>query len=99
MKPVQFEAKVWLYPGDTANWHFVTLPKPIGVTFKEAYRGLTKGFGSLPVKVTIGATTWTTSIFPDKYSGSYLLPLKASVRKAEGIYVEDEVRVKLAVST
>jgi len=99
MKEIAFTAKVWLYPGDVANWHFVTLPKPIGAGIKDAYRGLTKGFGSLPVTVTIGGTTWKTSIFPDKFSGSYLLPLKASVRKREDIYTDDEVTVTLQVST
>ena len=98
-KPEAFSAKVWLYPGDTANWHFVTVPKPVGHAMKEKYRGLTKGFGSLPVVVTIGNTTWNTSVFPDKFSGSYLLPLKASVRKREAIYVEDVVTVSFQVST
>ncbi len=45
---------------------------------------LTGGWGSIPVQVTSGETTWTTSIFWTK-EGSYILPLKQSVRKAEHI--------------
>ncbi|MBP6924467.1 MAG: DUF1905 domain-containing protein [Candidatus Pacebacteria bacterium] len=77
--------KVWLYPGESANWHFVTLTKKIGQEIKLTFGKNARGFGSLPVDVTIGATTWKTSIFPDKYSGSYILPLKAKVRKLEDI--------------
>ncbi|MEY2665451.1 MAG: hypothetical protein RLZZ480_556 [Candidatus Parcubacteria bacterium] len=77
--------KVWVYPGDFANWHFVTLTKKIGQEIKETKGKSARGFGSLPVEVVIGATTWKTSIFPDKRVGSYLLPLKAQVRKKEDI--------------
>jgi hypothetical protein len=77
--------KVWLYPGDMAAWHFVTLTKKIGQEIREKYGKQSRGFGSLPVEVTVGTTTWKTSIFPDKRVGSYLLPLKAKVRKAEDI--------------
>jgi hypothetical protein len=37
------------------------------------------------VKVTVGRTTWTTSIFPSKEQKSFILPVKAAVRKAEGL--------------
>ncbi len=83
--------KVWLYPGDMAAWHFVTLTKKIGQEIKETYGKSAKGFGSLPVMVTVGATTWKTSIFPDRRVGSYLLPLKAKVRKAEDIEAGDVI--------
>lgn len=99
MKPVVFTAKVWLYPGESANWHFVTLPPRMAAELKTRFHGLTKGFGSLPVTVTIGDTAWQTSIFPEKYSKSYLLPLKAAVRKKEDIYAGDEIAVSLTVST
>ncbi len=83
--------KVWLYPGESASWHFVTLTKKIGKEIREAYGKNAKGFGSLPVEVTLGATNWKTSIFPNKQAGSYLLPLKAAVRKKEDIEVGEPV--------
>jgi hypothetical protein len=85
------EAKVWLYPSDTASWHFVTLPKELGAQIKELFGKNAKGFGSLPVEVKIRKTIWQTSIFADKYSGSYILPLKAKVRKAEEVEVGDTI--------
>jgi hypothetical protein len=88
------KAKVWLYPGNAA-WHFVTLPKGPAREIKGLFAGERRGWGAIPVEATIGATTWTTSIFPDSKSGSYLLPLKASVRKAEGVVAGRTVEVVL----
>lgn len=90
-----FSASVWVYPGEMANWHFVTVPKKIGVTIKAttAAKGGRRGFGAVRVRVEIGSTTWTTSMFPDRSSGSYLLPLKAAVRKVEDIEAGDVVQV------
>lgn len=83
--------KVFIYPGEVGNWHFVSVTKAVGIEIKDKYGTLAKGFGSLPVTVTIGKTTWQTSIFPDRYSGSYFLPLKAVVRKKEEIEAGENV--------
>jgi hypothetical protein len=80
----KLRSKVWVYPG-MAAWRFIGIPKKEGDVIKKKFGAHAKGWGSLPVSVTIGDTTWDTSIFPDKKSGSYLLPLKAKIRKAEGI--------------
>jgi hypothetical protein len=68
-----------------AGWHFVTLPKKESDEIKKNFGAKKRGWGSLRVTATIGKTTWKTSIFPDKKAGAYLLPLKAEVRKKEGI--------------
>ncbi len=83
---MQYELRnrVWLYPGK-AGWRFVTLSKKVGKDIRDVFGVSERGFGSLPVKVTVGKTRWKTSIFPDKKSGSYLLPIKAEVRKKENI--------------
>ena len=89
--------KVWLYSGGTANWHFVTLTKKVGQEIKEKYGKSARGFGSIPVEVTVGVTIWKTSIFPDKRAGSYVLPLKAQVRKKEDIEVGEPVTLTITV--
>lgn len=89
--------KVVLWPGETAAWHFVGVTKIVGKEIKEKMGKNTRGFGSVPVKVTVGKTTWQTSIFPDKYSGSYILPLKASVRKKEGIEAGDMLKYMITL--
>lgn len=91
-----FTAKVWLYPGEAA-WHFITLPKDLADQIHDEFGERKRGWGSLRVKVAIGETTWETSIFPDKQSQSFLLPLKAAVRKQENIYEGKAVNVSLVV--
>lgn len=90
------KAKVWLYPG-MAGWHFVALPKKESAAIKKSFGMLSRGWGSLPVSVTIGKTEWKTSIFPDRKAGAYLLPLKAYVRKKEEIFEGDVISFSLAL--
>ncbi len=86
----KIHANVWLYPG-MAGWHFVSIPQDISEDIKRQFGDLKRGWGSLPVMVSIGKTSWNTSIFPDKKAGGYLLPIKADVRKKEGIVAKDTV--------
>lgn len=88
--------KVWLYPGPAA-WYFITLPKKQSQMIKKTFGDLARGWGSLPVIVTIGQTNWKTSIFPDKKAGAYLLPLKAAVRKQENITAGDTISVAVEI--
>ncbi len=81
---------VWLYQGAGA-WHFVTIPKKISDEIKVRYSDLVRGWNSLRVRVTVGRTHWATSIFFDKESSCYILPIKALVRKTEGIAVDHNV--------
>ena len=92
-----FRAEVWLYPGAVASWHFITVPKKMSVEVKARFGTSAKGWGSLPVVATVGKTSWKTSIFPDKRSGAYLLPVKAEVRKKEGMRAGDMVNVRLSI--
>jgi hypothetical protein len=85
-----------LYPGDVA-WHFVTVPQKEFKDIQKRFGMLARGWGSLPVMVTIGKTTWKTSIFPDKKTGTYLLPLKVVVRKQENIHRGDTIAFALEI--
>jgi|GEM_PF-475849 len=90
--------EVWLYPGESASWHFLTLPKDVSEIIRECYGKNARGWGSLPVTATIGKTVFQTSIFPDKRSVGYLLPLKATVRTNEGIRAGKRVTVTLVIA-
>ncbi len=93
----KMRSKAWLCPGMT-GWHFPSLPKKQSEEIKKTYAGVKrKGWGSLPVEARIGKTTWKSSIFPDSRPGTYLLPLKASVRKAEGIFADDTVTFSIKI--
>jgi hypothetical protein len=92
----KMKSEVWLYPG-MAGWYFISVPKKQGEKIKERFKSKARGWGSLPVIVAIGKTKWKTSIFPDKKSGTYLLPLKAEVRKKEEIMKGDTVNFSIEI--
>ena len=92
-----FEAELWLYPGDV-GWCFLTLPLDLSDDLQEQTDGRRAGFGSIRVDVRVGATSWSTSLFPDKATGAYLLPVKKPVRLAEELEVGDLVAVELTVA-
>jgi hypothetical protein len=92
---LKFKAEVWRYPGKSA-WYFVTLPHDIASEIKF-FREKHRGFGSIRVFVKVGKTSWKTSLFPDKKSDSYLLPIKADVRKFENITAGKNIILKLSL--
>lgn len=93
---LKVKEKVWLYPG-TTPWHFVSVPKKESEKIKKKFGASARGFGSLPVTITLGKTKWKTSIFPEKRSGEYILPLKAMVRKKEDIMNGDTITFLLEI--
>lgn len=93
-KEYKFDARIWLYPGK-AGWCFVTLPLDVAEDIDYYFADNKRGWGSLPVQVEVGDTKWKTSIFPDKKSKSYLLPVKAEVRKKEGLKVDQLVMMSV----
>ena len=91
----------WTTPSAPAAWHFITIDGAAGealsgTAIMRRLEGNARGFGSLKVVATIGGSTFKTSVFPSKSEG-WLLPVKASVRKAEGLGEGDVVVVSLEV--
>ena len=92
----EFAAPLWRYPG-ADGWHFVSLPPEISTDITDISTGIRRGFGSVRVAVTVGSTSWRTSIFPDSKTGAYLLPVKKAVRVAERLEVGDQIKAQLEI--
>ena len=91
---VDFDAELWVWDARRADtWTFVTLPAEAADDIRARAAEPRRGFGSVRVRVTVGGSTWTTSIFPDATSGSYVLPIKRAVRTAEDLDVGDTATV------
>jgi hypothetical protein len=89
---VIFDAELWLWDARRGEaWTFVSLPADWSQEVHDLAGGLRRGFGSLRVRATIGASTWTTSVFPGK--AGYVLPVKRSIRAAEALDVGDTATV------
>ena len=87
--------ELWYWRGPSP-FHFVTVPDAESEQLQAAAALVTYGWGMIPVTAQIGATEWTTSLFPK--DGRYLVPIKDVVRKAEGLDIGDRVKVELFVA-
>lgn len=95
-----FSGKMWKWQSETAAaWHFINLPNELSEDIKAFTKHLTRGFRSVKVEARIGETTWKTSLFPSKEQGTYLLPIKKSVRDAEEMDLTSEFMVHLRIPT
>lgn len=91
------------FDGELVYWrgpspfHFVAVP-PDGAELLHLVAPVaTYGWGVIPVTVTIGSTTFRTSLFPR--DGGYLVPVKDAVRRTEGIELGDMVDLDLTIRT
>jgi hypothetical protein len=93
---VVFNAELWVWDARrTDTWTFVSLPADASEDIRDLSGGAQRGFGSRRVRVTLGGSTWMTSIFPDRGSGQYVLPIKRAVRDAEALEPGDTATVKV----
>ena len=73
------------------------MPNDIADDIEEQYGRRAAGFGSIRVEVTIGSSTWQTSIFPSTEEETYVLPVKKPIRKAERLEPGSVAHVRLTI--
>ena len=91
---LQFTGELWYWRGP-APFYFVRIPPAECEMLHAVSRFVTYGWGMIPVTAQVGDTEWQTSLFPK--DGGYLLPVKASVRRAENLEVDAPVPVLMTV--
>lgn len=90
-----FVTKLWKYSGEGA-WYFVSLPKEYSDEIQDFTHGWkNKGFGTVKVIASVGAVSWSTSVFPDKKRGTYLMPIKKEIRSKLNVEEGDEIKLSL----
>lgn len=96
MAAFEFTAELWVWDARAADtWTFVSLPPGVADEVLDRVEGFTRGFGSVRVEVTVGGTTWRTSLFPSKEERTYVLPVKKAVRRAEDLAPGAAVHMRL----
>ena len=93
---ITFTGKIWFWRGP-APFYFVTVPAEHSAEIKAISGMVTYGWGMVPVQARINDTEWKTAMFPKV--GSYILPLKTSVRKTEQLDKDDDVTVLIEISS
>lgn len=74
---------------------FAPLPSPQARQVREILRAVTYGWGMVPVEARIGEASFTTSLFPK--DETYLLPIKAAVRRRADVTAGDTIGVDLII--
>lgn len=87
----EFTAKTWQHPAPS-GWHFVSLPTKISTEIRENLKWKEEGWGRLKATAKIGNSQWETAIWFDTKHKTYLLPLKADIRKKEKIGTDKYIK-------
>ena len=90
------------FAAETIEWRgpapfvFVPVPPELCEEIRAVSARVTYGWGVIPASVTIGASTYQTSLF--SRNGGYLVPVKVVIQRAESVSVGQPVRVRLEIS-
>jgi hypothetical protein len=98
-------ATLWIWTTDKApaSWHFLTIDGEVAeaihalALMRRLESGRRRGWGAMKVKARIGDTEFETSMFPANELKGWLLPVKAAVRKTEGLVAGDEVTISVTL--
>ncbi|GAB4437765.1 MAG: hypothetical protein OHK0015_30760 [Chloroflexi bacterium OHK40] len=93
---VQFvvSGELWYWRGPAPHY-FIRVPEEQSRAIHAIAALVTYGWGVIPVRARIGQTTWMTSLFPK--DGRYLVPIRATVRRAEQLEEGAPITVHLEV--
>lgn len=92
-KQFSITAKIWRWPGDTAAWHFIYVPREISETLRKNF----PKSAMIKCMFTIGDTSWESSMFRNNREHNYLIPIKQKIRKLEDLIAGDEVTIKIKI--
>jgi hypothetical protein len=88
----EFSEKPWQHPSP-GGWFFISLPFEMAKEIRTALKSEEQGWGRLNVVARVGNSEWKTAIWFDTKLNTYLLPLKAEIRKKENLSTEKEIDV------
>lgn len=89
-----FKGELWKAKGP-GGWHFVTLPSAVSTKIRRVHANSEEGWGRLKTRAKIKRSCWETAIWFDRKANSYMLPVKAVIRKKEKLEVGAYLGVRL----
>src|SRR3989338_4264379 len=83
---------------DKGAWRFALVPEDISAKIKAMQKGrLRRGWGAVYAQAKVGKSEWVTSVFPDRHSATYILPLKKQIRYEENLYDGIDINVSIEI--
>jgi hypothetical protein len=79
-----FCAKVWQHPAP-GGWYFVSLPAETSAEIRNHLKNHEEGWGRMKATAKIRNSQWETAIWFDTKLNTYLLPIKAEIRRKENL--------------
>jgi acetylornithine deacetylase/succinyl-diaminopimelate desuccinylase-like protein len=90
----RFDAEIIHWRGPSP-FFFAPAPADQVEALRQAARVATYGWGVVPVEAAIGGVTFRTSLFPK--DGTFLVPIKAEVRRKANITAGDTISIELTI--
>lgn len=93
---IQYEFITTLWRHSVAGgWFFLSLPKKCSKEIRAGLKHEEEGWGRLKAVASIGTSEWQTAIWFDRKMNTYLLPIKAFIRKKENLVESAKVKITL----
>nr|WP_321233778.1 DUF1905 domain-containing protein [uncultured Psychroserpens sp.] len=92
----EFFTKMWKHdsPG---GWHFVSLPKNLSKEIRKNLGWQEEGWGRMKAIAEIKELRWETAIWFDTKMDSYVLPIKAEIRKKLSLEINKKIEIRIWV--
>ncbi len=91
-----FSNSIWR-SSETGGWYFVSVPKDMSAEIRKHLQWQEEGWGRMKATAKVNAVEWDTAIWFDKKQETYLLPLKAAIRKKANLQLGDRIAVRILV--
>jgi len=89
-----FSTKMWKH-APTGGWYFVSLPKAISKEIRENLKWQEEGWGRMKAIAQYEEHTWETAIWFDTKADTYLLPIKAEIRKKSNLEINTSIQMNI----
>ncbi|MFK7866165.1 MAG: DUF1905 domain-containing protein [Alphaproteobacteria bacterium] len=97
---IEFTAPLLLYKTAKTAWHYISIPPNEADLIRFWAQSIAaerkkRGFGALKIEAYLKEQQWKTSLFPDKENNSYILPIRADIRKAAKLNLGDDLTLRV----